>query len=402
MSTPVNNTHGQVSTDPTGRIVQQAEGGRLRIAIVAESFLPLVNGVTNSVLRVTEHMRDRGHSVDIVAPAPSIGTYHGATVHEIPSIGVPGYQGLRVGRSRAAVRSLFTSLKPDVVHVASPAVLGAAALGLAGEMGIPSVAIYQTDLAGFVSRYHLSMMSPVVWRGVARLHRSADLTLAPSTSAVWDLRERGVDNVVRWMRGVDLDKFTPSHRNESLRKSLAPNGEMIVGYVGRLAREKQVERLAAVSAMPNVRVVIVGDGPSRKSLEQKMPAAAFLGFKSGVELSELYASFDLFVHTGVDETFCQAVQEALASGVPVVAPASGGPLDLVLHGVNGFLWTEKSGSSLRGAVSELLTHPIKRERLASAARTSVEQRGWSTVMDELEGHYQSVVSGLSFAYRGLS
>ena len=371
----------------------------LSILIVAETFLPVVNGVTNSVLRVAEHMTRRGHKVRIVAPGPGPAQHEGVAVFRTRSLSLPGYGGLRVGVDASALDDAILAERPDVLHVAAPALLGARALGRAKSLGIPTVAVYQTDLAGFASRYHLTAARRPIWKFVSGLHDRADLTLAPSTAAVWDLRQRGVSNVVRWMRGVDLQRFNPCHRDEHLRATLAPNGETIVGYVGRLAREKQVERLAAVSRMPKVRVVIVGDGPVEARLKRAMPSATFVGFKSGTELSKYHASFDLFVHTGVDETFCQAVQEALASGVPVVAPAAGGPLDLVQHGVNGYLWTEHSEVSLMGAVEEMVHHPMKRERLAAMARQSVDTRSWKTVMNELEGHYMAVTSGLSFAYR---
>ncbi|MBU6242193.1 MAG: glycosyltransferase family 1 protein [Acidobacteria bacterium] len=376
----------------------------MSILVVAETFLPVVNGVTNSVLRVVEHMTSRGHSVRIVAPGSAmkndeIERNGEIEVYRTRSLPVPGYGGLRIGIGTVALDDAITTERPDVLHIAAPAVLGARALNRARELGIPTIAIYQTDLAGFASRYHLSAVRRPIWRAVTSLHDRADLTLAPSTAAVWDLRQRGVTNVVRWMRGVDLERFNPSHRDPALRHELAPNGEVIVGYVGRLAREKQVERLAGVSRMPGVRVVIVGDGPMTSKLRRRMPNATFVGFKTGAELSRFHASFDLFVHTGVDETFCQAVQEALASGVPVVAPAAGGPLDLVRHDVNGYLWTEHSAVSLNGAVEELVRHQVKRERLAAMARPSVESRTWSSVMDELEGHYMTVTSGLGFAYR---
>jgi phosphatidylinositol alpha 1,6-mannosyltransferase len=376
--------------------------GPMRIAIVAESFLPAINGVTNSILRVIEHMTDRGHEVTVIAPSPGVTAYGKARIIRVPSFGFPRYPELRIGHSRDFVRDVLTEIKPDVVHLGSPAVLGAASLSAAQELGIPSVAIYQTDLAGFASRYHLGLAGRSIWRYIANIHRRADLTLAPSTAAVWDLRERGVNNVVRWMRGVDLERFNPSFRDEELRRSIAPDGQLIIGFVGRLAREKQIERLKGLCRMPHIKVVIVGDGPVRAKLEKELQGAIFMGFKSGEELSKLYASFDVFVHTGTDETFCQAVQEALASGVPVVAPASGGPLDLVQHGHNGFLWTEASRYSLVGAVAELAKYPVKRERLAANARPSVEVRPWCGVMDELEGHYRSVIGGLSFAYRGVA
>ena len=374
----------------------------MRIAIVAESFLPAINGVTNSVLRVIEHMTARGHEVTVIAPSPGVTAYGKARIIRVPSFGFPRYPELRIGHSRDFVRDVLREIKPDVVHLGSPAVLGAASLRAAQELGIPSVAIYQTDLAGFATRYHLGIAGRSIWRYIANIHRRADLTLAPSTAAVWDLRERGVNNVVRWMRGVDLERFNPSFRDEELRKSLAPDGQLIIGFVGRLAREKQIERLKGLCRMPHIKVVIVGDGPMKAKLEKELKGAIFTGFKSGEELSKLYASFDVFVHTGQDETFCQAVQEALASGVPVVAPASGGPLDLVQHGHNGFLWTETSRYSLVGAVVELAKYPVKRERLAANARPSVEVRPWCGVMDELEGHYRSVIGGLSFAYRGVA
>jgi len=374
----------------------------MRIAVVAESFLPAINGVTNSILRVIEHMTARGHEVTVIAPSPGVTAYGKARVIRVPSFGFPRYPELRIGHSRDFVREVLTEIKPDVVHLGSPAVLGAASLSAAQELGIPSVAIYQTDLAGFASRYHMGIAGRSIWRYIANIHRRADLTLAPSTAAVWDLRERGVNNVVRWMRGVDLERFNPSFRDEELRRSIAPDGQLIVGFVGRLAREKQIERLKGLCRMPHVKVVIVGDGPMKAKLKKELKGAIFTGFKSGEELSKLYASFDVFVHTGQDETFCQAVQEALASGVPVVAPASGGPLDLVQHGHNGFLWTEASRYSLVGAVAELAKYPVKRERLAANARPSVEVRPWCGVMDELEGHYRSVIGGLSFAYRGVA
>ena len=374
---------------------------KLSVLVVAETFLPVVNGVTNSVLRVIEHMTARGHSLRVVAPGPGPGEHGGITVHRTRSISIPGYGGLRVGFDSATLDAAIQEAQPDVLHVAAPAILGSQALKRGRELGIPTVAIYQTDLAGFASRYHMTAARRPIWRYVTALHDRADLTLAPSTSAVWDLRQRGVSNVVRWMRGVDLERFNPAHRDETLRRELAPYGETIIGYVGRLAREKQVERLLEVSRMPNTRVVIVGEGPVEMKLRRQIPNAIFVGFKSGPDLGRFHASFDLFVHTGVDETFCQAVQEALASGVPVVAPAAGGPLDLVQHGVNGYLWTEHSAVSLNGAVEELTRHPMKRERLAQAARGSVESRSWASVMDELEGHYMSVASGLGFAYRGV-
>jgi phosphatidylinositol alpha 1,6-mannosyltransferase len=160
--------------------------------------------------------------------------------------------------------------------------------------------------------------------------------------------------------------------------------------VGRLAREKRVDLLAHLAEQPGVRLVIVGDGPQRARLERRLPGAAFLGFQSGANLSQAVASLDLFVHTGADETFCQAVQEALAAGVPVLAAGAGGPLDLVQHGVNGWLWPPDRPDLLRPAVHALVVDPARRAAMAAAAHHSVEGRTWSVVGDQLLAHYRSV------------
>jgi phosphatidylinositol alpha 1,6-mannosyltransferase len=168
---------------------------------------------------------------------------------------------------------------------------------------------------------------------------------------------------------------------------------VLVGYVGRLAPEKRVELLAPVSRRPGVRVVIVGDGPARSGLQRALPDAVFLGERRGDQLARIYASLDVFVHTGPFETFCQTMQETLAGGVPVVAPAAGGPLDLVAHDRTGLLVPPFDGAAIEAAVDALGADPDKRRRMGLAARVAVERRTRPAVCDELIQHYVSVHSG---------
>jgi phosphatidylinositol alpha 1,6-mannosyltransferase len=363
----------------------------LRVAIVAESFLPAVNGVTNSVLRVIEHLRSEGHEAMVIAPGPGGDRVDGTRVHRVRAVDLPRYDALRVGLPVVRLKAILREFRPDVVHLAAPSVLGAAAARAASDLQLPLVAVYQTDLAGFARRHGLGVAARPLWAWIRWIHQHADVTLAPSTASVWQLRAHGVTEVRRWARGVDLVRFHPEHRNPDLRSQLAPNGEVLVGYVGRLAKEKQVERLAPISRLPGVRLVVVGDGPERVALQRVMPAAHFAGFCCGQTLSQLHASFDVFVHPGLDETFCQAVQEALASGVPVVAPAAGGPIDLVTHGVNGFLWSPEQPEMLLGAVQHLVETPSLRAEMGVAARAGVIDRPWSAVMAELIDHYRHVI-----------
>jgi phosphatidylinositol alpha 1,6-mannosyltransferase len=360
----------------------------VRVAIVTESFLPQVNGVTNSVLRVVEYLREHGHDALVVAPGPGPEHYLDAPVVRTRAVDVPVVTSLPIGVPGPKVMSALLDFEPDIVHLASPFVLGAGGLRAARRLGVPTVAIYQTDVAGFAAAYGLSRGAKAAWRWIRRLHSLADRTLAPSTDAVRSLVDHGVPRVFRWGRGVDTELFKPTRRDDRLREELAPDGEMLVGYVGRLAPEKQVDRLAAVNDMPGVRLVVVGDGPDRANLEDRLPGAAFLGFRTGAALAAAYASLDVFVHTGPHETFCQAVQEAMASGVPVLAPVSGGPRDLVQHGRTGYLLGDLR-TELRPAV-ETLCDPALRGRMASAGRRAVTGRTWTAVCDELMGHYDAV------------
>lgn len=366
----------------------------MRVAIVTESFLPNVNGVTNSVLRVLEHLRRTGHEVIVIAPdtprgePPAERVHDGVRVHRVPSRMFPKVTSLPLGVPRPRMVGVLRGFAPDVVHLASPALLGYGGLHAARHLGIPTVAVFQTDVAGFAQSYGVGAMSRAAWAWTRHLHSRADRTLAPSTSAMENLESHGVPRVHRWGRGVDITGFAPSARDEALRRRWSPGGKPIIGFVGRLAPEKHVERLAALCARTDLQVVVVGDGVDRAKLESHMPTAVFTGALYGDALAAAYASMDVFVHPGEHETFCQAVQEAMASGVPVIAPNAGGPRDLVAPYRTGLLLDV---TDFEDRLSESVDHLIaERPRYSPAARRSVLDRTWPAVCDELLVHYDEV------------
>jgi phosphatidylinositol alpha 1,6-mannosyltransferase len=336
----------------------------------------------------------------VIAPGTGPDSYQDAAVTRVPAVDLPVVDSVPVGLPSPRVITAVRDFRPDVVHLASPVIVGAVGLWAARRLAVPTVAVYQTDLAGFADSYGLGFAAHTAWRWIRRIHNNADRTLAPSRSAAAALTAHGIQRVYRWVRGVDTDHFQPSHRDERLRAQLAPGGEMIVGFVGRLAPEKRVLRLSALHDLPGIQLVVVGDGPDRQSLARQLPNAIFLGFKTGDELARVYASLDVFVHTGPFETFCQTVQEALASGLPVIAPDAGGPRDLVAHGHTGFLLPETGGAhadaifaaALRGTVRTLAGNPMLRARCGAAARRSVLERTWPAVCDELLGHYAELTA----------
>ncbi|MFD5815465.1 glycosyltransferase family 4 protein [Streptomyces sp. NPDC127038] len=380
----------------------------MRVVIVTESFPPDVNGVAHCALQTARHLVDRGHAPLVVAPAtspkpPAVpeqgGTPAGngpdalapCPVVRVPSIPLPGYPQVRVALPSRRVAAAITEHRADIVHLASPFILGVRGMAAAARLGIPAVAVYQTDLAGY-ARTYISAGEATAWRRIRSVHAAADRTLAPSSAALGDLEAHGVPRVRLWARGVDTARFHPARRDAALRRELAPNGELIVGYVGRLAPEKHVELLSGVCELDGVKVVVVGDGPSEAGLRGALPGAVFLGRRTGGELARIFASLDVFAHTGPFETFCQTVQEAMASGVPVVAPAAGGPLDLVDHGRTGLLVPPRDADAVRDAVRTLAVDPALRAAYGAAGHAMVEGRTWAAVGDQLIAHYEDVLS----------
>lgn len=368
----------------------------MRVGVVSESFLPHVNGVTNSVLRMLEHFQRRGIEAVVLAPGTASDAppreYAGAPIHALASLPAPGYRQVRLCLPpERRMSAVLAESDVDVVHLASPFLTGPPALRAARRLGLPVVASYQTDLAAFVTRYGLTALSGAVWHRIRAIHHTADLTLAPSRSAVSQLTDRGVPRVALLPRGVDVERFHPRHRSRLLRRRLAPQGETLVGFLGRLAPEKCVEDLRVLHDMPGIRLVIIGDGPRREKLRRLLPDAAFLGFLQGEDLGRAVATLDVAVHPGPHETFCQSLQEILASGVPAVAVGAGGPLDLVDPSRNGWIYAPGDLHAMRSQVADLVGDPAKARAMGRCARASVEQRTWARVGDELVDHYRALI-----------
>ena len=398
-----------------------AHSGGMKVAVVAESFLPHINGVTNSVLQVLAHLRRRGGEATVIAPSDSFlegsalaetslaasplaesplaatlqrppQLAEGYPVIRVPSLPLPEYPKVRVAAgSVMRIRHLLKELKPDVVHVGSPFVLGWRAIQAADALGLPVVSVYQTEVPTYAARYRLPWATALLWQHVDRMHSASTVTLVPSSFSKSQLRERGVKRLRTWRRGVDLQRFSPARRSDRLRARMGPDAELLIGFVGRLAAEKQVEDLAVLDSTPGTRLVIIGSGPQEAQLRRHLPNAYFAGFQAGDVLGSHVASLDLLVHPGEAETFCQTIQEAFAAAVPVVAVGRGGPLDLVDPGRTGWLYAPGDLGGMRSAVEHLLGNEQTRAAFAGRAHSAVQGRTWESVCNQLTGHYARAV-----------
>ncbi|CUR60280.1 putative GDP-mannose-dependent alpha-mannosyltransferase [metagenome] len=345
----------------------------MRIALVTESFHPAADGATTTVRSIVDRLVDTGHDVLIVAPTPGPSTYRGRRAVRV----TPGLTGLR--KPGREVRDALADFAPDLVHVTNAGAVGRKALKQARRLGVPTLTVQQSVIAE-ASDY---------WR--LKVADRSDRLLVTCEWMQGRLDELGVTAPV-WTPGVDVDGFGPQLRDEELHASWARSrsvdgGRVVVGYVGNLRRGNDVRRLPEVAEAPGVRLVVIGDGPQKPWLRMHVPGARFLGAPSRSELAIAMASLDVLVHPGTVETSCHTLREAAASGVPVIAPATGGALEAVRHEEGGLLYDPSSYFGLRDAVTRLAGDPWRRALMGREARSVAVRRDWATAVDELVRHH---------------
>jgi glycosyltransferase involved in cell wall biosynthesis len=293
----------------------------MRIALISETFLPKINGVTNTMCRLLEHLYIRGHQTIMFAPKGAPDFYAHTPIIQPISFPLPFYPELEVANPFANLDKYLQGFKPDIIHVVNPYSVGVAGTKYALKNDIPLVASYHTDVPGYTSQFYgLPFMTQIIWDYFRWIHNKADLTLCPSQCTLNELKEQGFTNLKIWSRGVDVAQYAPSKTDPTWRWTISeghPEAPVLL-YVGRLAAEKRVDwLLPVIKALPDVRLVIVGDGPMRSEWEPlfKGTNTFFTGYLQGEELARTYASSDLFVFPSANETFGNVVLEAMASGL---------------------------------------------------------------------------------------
>lgn len=376
----------------------------MRIALFTDTCLPTVNGVARTLGLLIDHAGPDGHEVLLVSPrldeAP-----HARTVEHVtlPGVTLPFYRELKAARpwlGGAGARAL-ARFQPDVAHVATEALVGLVGRRWARANRVPLVTSYCTNFPEYLSGYGVGFAEGACWAHLRRFHDAARITLCPSRATMSDLEARGFhDRLGIWSRGVDAQLFNPARRDLELREKMAPGADVVLLYVGRIAPEKKVELL--LEALPSIRaktsrriaLVFVGGGPALEGLRAAAPPDVhFAGYRSGKDLAAHFASADAFVFPSDTETFGQVVTEALASGLPVVAPARGGVVDTVIPGETGFLFTPGRADELALHTARLAADDELRRSLGARGREMARKRSWSEVFRGLWQDYEKASSG---------
>lgn len=366
----------------------------MKIAFVTETFYPATDGVVTRLTSSIRWLRRQGHEVMVIAPDRGVSEYEGAAVHGIPSFRFFLYKDIKLALPRPMVGKLLRKFDPDVVHVVNPAMLGVAGIWYGRRW--PLIASYHTNIPQYADYYRLPWLKPALWHYLRTLHNRADLNLCTSNAVLQELASRGFRNVHLWKRGVNIELFDPKHRNDEMRHYLTdghPDARLLL-YVGRLAPEKEIERIREVLAVSgNTRLAIVGDGPHRKALEEYYAGTPvkFTGFLHGEKLAQAYASSDLFVFPSTTETLGLVLLEAMASGLPAVAANSGPTREQIENGVTGFLFDPNDPQDfVQTVVSALDNEPLLR-RVGGQARESALAFGWDGPSRQLLDYYVSAI-----------
>ena len=364
--------------------------GRLRVALVTETYPPEINGVAMTLGRLADGIAASGHRMAIVRPRQVQEPAGPPPENHLLTAGlpIPRYPELRFGLPAARrLHEAWRSRKPDIVHIATEGPLGFSALATARRLDIPVVSTFHTNFHSYSRHYGIGWLQGSIERYLRWFHNRTAVTLAPTLELAEKLARRGFRNVGVLSRGVDTRLFHPGRRSAALRQSWhAAEQDPVAIVVGRLAPEKNLglalRAFAAIrSHHPNARMVFVGDGPLRETLSRQCPECLFVGTKRGAELAAHYASADLFLFPSLTETFGNVVSEALASGLPVVAYDYAAASSLIVAGENGRSVPPGDASAFIDAAVELVIEKHPDTDWRTRCPRSVSHLAWSHIQD---------------------
>lgn len=372
----------------------------MRIAIIAEVFLPKVDGVVIRTMNLIRQLLERGDEVLVVCPESLAKRESPVPVVEFRSFPFPAYPEYRIGIPDARLIATLTEFRPDIVHFINPFAFGFRCSDIIAKAGlnIPTIFSFHTLYGEFVKRYGvMKPLSKMLWWLMRDYHNRADANLTVSTIMQQDLAARGFERVEFWPPAVDASLFHPDRRTAAMRSRLA-DGDVstpLLLTVSRLAPEKNVTFLAKVlERLPGVRLAIVGDGPQRAELERRFAGlkATFVGYLTGGELAEAYAAADAFVFASETETMGNVVLEAMASGLGVVAPRAGGIPSLVQEGRTGLLFRPGDVDEAADLVQALLEEADSEASIGRAARRQAVDWDWNRSANRVREHYAKTIA----------
>ena len=369
----------------------------LRVALFSGNYNYVRDGANQALNRLVAYLLRQGVSVRVYSPKVKKPAFEPVgDLVGVPAVPIPGRGEYRFPIILTpGVKKDIHRFRPNMIHVASPEVLGHAALRFARKHHLPVVASVHTRFETYPRYYGFAFLEPAVEAVLRRFYRKCDAIFAPSESMAQLLRDQRMNfNVGIWSRGVERDIFTPDARDLAWRRGLGiADDEVAIGFVGRLVMEKGLDVFAdAIDQLirrgVKHRLLIVGDGPARDWFEKRLPEdAVFAGFQGGRDLARATASLDLLFNPSVTETFGNVTLEAMAAGVAVVAADATGSRSLVVEGVTGRLVRPGAIAFFADALEHYARNAEARTAAGAAGRRESRAYTWDLVNQALLDSY---------------
>jgi glycosyltransferase involved in cell wall biosynthesis len=367
---------------------------KLRIAVVTETYPPEINGVAMTISRMVEGLRQY-HSVELIRPRQNKldSAKHESTLQEVLVRGfpIPRYPDLKLGlpAKRLLIRR-WSENRPDVVHLVTEGPLGSSALSAARKLGIPVSSDFHTNFHSYSRHYGFGWLYKTVAAHLRNLHNRTDATLVPTRELRDTLAKDGYQNLQVVARGVDTTLFHPSKRSKELRRQWGLVGDdLAVIYVGRISAEKNLplvlRTFQAMQAInPNLKLVLVGDGPVRAELQRQNPGYIFAGMRTGEDLAAHYASGDIFLFPSMTETYGNVTVEAMASGLAVVAYRYAAAAEHIEHERNGLHAEYGNEEEFIIQACKLAIDVSRVHKMRMNAHQTMLNLDWQNIVDEFE------------------
>lgn len=373
----------------------------LRVALFSGNYNMVRDGANQALNRLVEYLLRQGAAVRVYSPTTAQPDF-AATGDLVSLTSLP----FPFGRSEyrfpmglsPRVRRDLAAFAPNVLHVSSPDVSAHRAVTWARRRRIPILASVHTRFETYPRYYNMAWMELPITALMRRFYRRCNALVAPSEGMAQILREERMNfDIGIWSRGVDHHNFNPARRDAAWRRSLGiADGELVIGFLGRLVMEKGLDVFAdtiealAQRETPH-RVLVVGDGPAREWFGERLPQAVFAGFQGGSDLGRAVAAMDVLFNPSITETFGNVTLEAMACGIPVVAAQATGSDTLVMDGVTGVLIPPGAISGFADALEAYLTDADLRARHGAAGAARAQDFSWDRINQAVADTYLRLI-----------
>jgi glycosyltransferase involved in cell wall biosynthesis len=377
----------------------------MKVALFADTYLPQINGVTNTLNKLIQYYDTTGIEYKIFVPKYDL-ELEDHNIERFNSIKFIMYPENRVAFPNTfRISSALSKFQPDIIHIMTEFNLGIAGLNYGKKHGIPTISNYTTNFSQYAEYYKVNFLKEAIWNYLKWFHSQNDITLCPSIVAQKLLQSHGIHNTKIFSRGIDYKSFYPMNRSNQLRKQLGITSKIAFLYVGRVSYEKDLDILCNSyheiykRYHENVALIVTGDGPYLEKCKKLFPDnTIFTGFLKGKELSEIYASCDIFVCPSSTETFGNVILEAMASGLPVIGADAGGVGELISHGETGLKFQERNSKELEKCMVELIDDVDLRDYLKGNGREFASNRSWKKIFNGLIDIYYEILEPPSLLY----